>query len=477
VAADVSTGPDVCTDVLVVGGGLTGLTAAGLLALNGCDVLLVERHRSTSTHPKARLANVRSMEIYRALGVERQVLDAGEPVGAFVLAEDLAGEHRPWIGEESVEPGVLSPCRPRACDQRRIEAVLRRRAVELGADLRFATELAGLDVTADGVRALLSDSATVDARWAVAADGAHSPVREHLGVRRHGEPVPGTAISALFRADLTPALRGRRVTALLATAAGAFLFSRGTDDDRSWQLGTHLRPDWDPADLTGPLVTTIRAATGLPDLDPVVEDVLTWTTGAYVADDLRVGPVFLAGDAAHVMPPYGGFGGNAGVADAHNLAWKLAAVCRGDAPGTLLDTYTAERGRAAELTVAQAMIRAGRVPGAPPPDGYLDLNRIVLGVRYDGAAPEDPAEPSGDPGTRAAHVALADGRSTLDLVDPTRPTVIGGRDATPLTGAVLRTVEEADITEAHRGRWQRVYGGAGALVRPDGVVADRGVAF
>jgi 2-polyprenyl-6-methoxyphenol hydroxylase-like FAD-dependent oxidoreductase len=463
-------------DVLVVGGGPTGLTAAGFLALNGCRVLLVERHRSTSRHPKARLANARSMEIYRALGVEQQVLDAGEPVGGFVLAEHLAGEHRPWIGEEAVEPGDLSPCRPWACDQRRIEAILRRRAVELGADVRFATELDELHPNADGVRAELSDG-TAAARWVVAADGAHSPLRERLGVGRHGEPVPGTAISALFRADLTAALRDRRVTALLSAAAGSFLFSRGTDDDRSWQLGTHLRPDWDPADLTRPLVATIRAATGLPDLEPVVEDVLTWTTGAYVADRLRVGRVFLAGDAAHVMPPYGGFGGNAGVADAHNLAWKLAAVCRGDAPEELLDTYATERGPAAELTVAQAMVRARRVPGTPPPDAYLDLNRIVLGMRYDGGAPEDPADPSGDPGTRAAHVALVDGRSTLDLIDPTRPTVIGGVSALRVQGAALRTVEDGMITAAHRERWQRVYGGIGALVRPDGVIAARGVAF
>jgi putative polyketide hydroxylase len=464
-------------DVLVVGGGLTGLTAAGFLALNGCRVLLVERHPSTSSHPKARVANTRSMEIYRSLGIEQEVLAAGEPVGGFALAPVLADEHRPWIGDESVESGDLSPCRPWACDQRRIEAILRRRAVALGADVRFGTALAELAETPDGVRAVLADGSAVAARWAVAADGAHSPIRERLGVTRHGEPVDGTAVSALFRADLSPALRGRRVTALLSTTAGAFLFSRGTDDDRSWQLGTHLRPEWDPTDLTGPLVATIRAATGLPDLDPVVEDVLTWTTGAYVADELRVGRVFLAGDAAHVMPPYGGFGGNAGVADAHNLAWKLAAVCRGEAPDALLDSYAAERGPAAELTVAQAMVRARRTPGAPPPDGYLELNRIVLGMRYGGGPPEDPAVPSGDAGTRAAHVALVDGRSTLDLLDPTRSTVVGGPDAVPAGAAALRVVEPAEIAAGHRDRWARVYGGAGALVRPDGVIAPRDVAI
>jgi putative polyketide hydroxylase len=258
----------------------------------------------------------------------------------------------------------------------------------------------------------------------------------------------------------------------MARSAGAFLFARGDAADRSWQLGTHLRPHWRPADLADRVVEVVRAATGLPDLDPVVESIATWTTGARVADRLRSGPVLLAGDAAHEMPPYGGFGGNTGVQDAHNLAWKLAAVCRGDAPDALLDSYDAERRPIAELTVAQALLRSRKAPGEPAPPDQIDATALVLGFRYPGAAVEDPARPSGDPGTRAAHVALADGRSVLDLLDPAGFTLV--RAAPPVEqSSGVRTVVVDGVDPRHRARWDAVYAGHGVLVRPDGVIAAR----
>jgi hypothetical protein len=282
----------------------------------------------------------------------------------------------------------------------------------------------------------------------------------------------------------------------MARAAGAFLFARGDESDRTWQLGTHLRPDWDaddPAGLARHLVPVIRAATGLPDLTPDVDSVLTWTTGAYTAERLRRGRIFLAGDAAHLMPPYGGFGGNTGVQDAHNLAWKLAAVCRGDAPATLLDTYQTERGPLAARTVAQALLRSRKTPGQPAPPGQIDAHALVLGFRYglSGRAPsdeadsvEDPAAPSGRPGTRAAHVALhqSGAASTLDLLDPAGFTFVADAAsrtaaalrADPAPGLTVRTVDPADIDPAHRRRWQDVYAGPardGVLVRPDQVIA------
>jgi putative polyketide hydroxylase len=463
------------TDVLVVGGGLAGLAAGAFLARHGVEVLVVERHPSTSRHPKARLVNTRSMELYRALGVEDAVLAAGEPNRGFVLADTLAGEHETWIAppaDEASTGGDLSPSRPYSCDQQRIEPILRARAAELGADLRFGTAVESLVVDADGVTAQLTGSTTVRARYAIAADGANGGLREMLGIGRHGEPVDGTAVSALFRADLEPALRGRRVDALMARSAGAFVFARGNPAERAWQLGTHLRPDWDPRDLRGHVVEIIRAATGLPDLDPVVDGILTWTTGAYVADRLRCGRVFLVGDAAHVMPPYGGFGGNTGVQDAHNLAWKLAAVCRGSAPEALLDTYQAERGPVADLTVAQALLRSRKVPGAPAPADQIDATALALGFRYgDLDQPvEDPARPSGDPGTRAPHVALIGNRSILDLFDPTAHTLVSDG---PAPGVRTRVVRAADVDPRHRDRWDTVYAGHAVLVRPDGVIAGR----
>jgi 2-polyprenyl-6-methoxyphenol hydroxylase-like FAD-dependent oxidoreductase len=470
------------TEVIVVGGGLTGLAAAAFLAQHGTRVLLAERHPSTSRHAKARLVNVRSMELYRALGVEDAVRAAGEPNAGFVLADTLAGEHEAWIPPppDEVSGGDLSPTESYSCDQQRIEPILRARAVELGADVRFGTTATSLTEHGDGVAAALDGpgAATVHARYAVAADGADSPLRTSLAIGRHGEPVEGTAVSVLFRADLGPALRGRRVDALLSRAAGAFLFARGNAAERKWQLGTYLRPEWDPQRVDAYVGDVVRAATGLPELDPLIEGVQTWTSGAYVADRLRRGRVFLVGDAAHVMPPYGGFGGNTGVQDAHNLAWKLAAVCRGDAPDALLDTYEAERAPIAQLTVEQALLRSRKVPGQPPPTGQIDATTLVLGFCYPGGHAsaaglvEDPGYPSGRPGTRAPHVELADGRSLLDLFDPTAFTAVHDPDTAGWSRTHrMREVGREQVARRHQNRWAAVYGGRTVLVRPDGVIA------
>lgn len=495
-------------DVLVVGGGLVGLAAGAFLARQGVEVLLAERHEETSRHPKARLINARSMELYRALGVEQAIRAAGEPSAGFVVADNLAGAHESWIEppEETVADQGVSPVGPYSCDQQRIEPILRERAAALGADVRFGTRVTDVAQDGDGVTARLhgphDGTESVRARFLVACDGARSGIRTQVGIGLDGEPVPGTAVSVLFRADLRAAVRGRRVDALMARDAGAFLFARGDEDERTWQLGTHLRPGWDaedPADLTRLLVPVVRAATGLPHLTPDLESVLTWTTGAYTAERLRHGRIFLAGDAAHQMPPYGGFGGNTGVHDAHNLAWKLAAVCRGDASAALLDTYQSERAPLAALTVAQALLRSRKTPGQPAPVEQIDATTLALGFRYPapGAAPtddaadaapvEDPAEPSGEPGTRAPHVALVPGAaadSTLDLLDPVGFTFVAGSDSataaalctTPVPGVRVRTLAADDIDARYRRRWEDIYAGPhcdGVLIRPDHAVAWR----
>ncbi|WP_159103214.1 FAD-dependent oxidoreductase [Tsukamurella sp. 1534] len=488
--------------VLVVGGGLVGLAAAAFLAQQGVEVTVVERRRETSRHPKARLVNVRSMELYRALGIDDEIRAAGEPSAGFVVADNLSSAHESWISapEVAVSGEGLSPVAGYACDQQRIEPILCKRATALGAKVLFDTEATEIQHHTDGITARLRHpdcEQAISARFLVAADGAHSPIRTALGIGLAGEAVPGTAVSALFHADLEPALRGRWADALMARDAGAFLFARGNKADRSWQLGTHLRADWpldDPDGLAARLVPVIRAATGVPDLSPEIESVLTWTTGAFTAEHFRHGRVFLAGDAAHQMPPYGGFGGNTGVQDAHNLAWKLAAVCRGDAPDALLDTYHGERAPLVALTVAQALLRSRKTPGQPAPDEQIDATTLALGFHYPPpgtttpdktATVEDPAAPSGQPGTRAAHIALAaPAISTLDLLEPTAFTFVASATSRtalalerhPVPGVRVRTVDTASIDTRHRQRWENVYSGPrcdGLLIRPDQVIAWR----
>ncbi|MEV6844388.1 FAD-dependent monooxygenase [Actinoplanes sp. NPDC051411] len=459
------TGNDEGFEVIVVGAGLVGLAAAAFLAQHGVRVLAVDRHPATSAHPKARLVNVRSMEIYRALGVEEEVRAAGEPNSGFDIVDTLAGPLRSWIAApaDEVAAAGLSPTTPYSCDQQRLEPILLRRARELGATVAFGTSAELVEIGSDDVTVeLSSDDRTraVHSQFLVAADGARSAVRDRLGITLRGEDVEGESVSSVFRADLEPALRGRQINAVMCRAANAFLFARGNKDDRSWQLGTFLRPGWAelaPAELGTRLTEVIRAATGLPDLRPVIEDTARWRTGAYVADRFRAGPVFLVGDAAHVMPPYGGFGGNTGVQDAHNLTWRLAAACRReDDTEALLAGYETERRPVAELMVAQALLRSRKKPGQAPVPGEIDATTLVLGLRY-GGPPEDPANPSGRPGTRAPHVLLRDGRSTLDLLRPTSFTVIDVEAIGPLVDPV------------HRARWDATYG-SGPPVRPDGII-------
>ena len=237
----------------------------------------------------------------------------------------------------------------------------------------------------------------------------------------------------------------------------------------------------------------IRSLVGVADLDVTVHSAMTWSTGAFIADRYRRGRIFLVGDAAHLMPPYGGFGGNTGIADAHNLAWKLGAVCSGDAGDALLDTYESERQPITEFTLKHVMLRAG--------DGIgqffrqfdqFDPNPITLGFRYPMATAvgfdpelpiEDPAQPSGQPGTRAPHIPLKGAiSSTLDLLDPGTFTFLAPDASSyastlrthPVSGVRLREIRRQDIADRHT--WDRIFpepAAAGLLIRPDGVICWR----
>jgi hypothetical protein len=218
-----------------------------------------------------------------------------------------------------------------------------------------------------------------------------------------------------------------------------------------------------------------------------IVDIAPWQAEANYAERLQAGRVFLAGDAAHVVPPNGGFGGNTGVQDAHNLAWKLAAVVMGEAAPSLLDTYEAERLPLCELTVQQAYTRyATRVvpergtDGVEPPVPDIELE-IGLVMRSAAILSEDgdhgvlhlpPSDLDGRPGTRAPHVWLGENRSTLDLFGSQfvvlRPAGADVGDWAP-PGAASHVVDADGFAEAYG-----LAGDGATLVRPDGVVAWRG---
>ena len=391
------------TPVLIVGAGLAGLTAAALLAWRGVPCLLVERRASVGRHPRARGLNMRSLELLRGIpGLEAE-LTAASPFApgdlTIVIAESVTGRvHRTLVTPNEIDASALSPASLCMAGQDKIEPILARHARALGAELRFGVELTHFSQDAQGVAAELRDVATgattsVAADYMIAADGNRSPVRRALGVGTHGRGVLSNNMTILFEADLS-ALVGRRGFILYCLRNPGFTgFLAGADDPNVGYVSATYDPAAESAaDYTRERATEmVRAAIGAPTLAVRILDVSAWEMSSFVADRMAAGCVFLAGDAAHTMPPTGGLGGQTAIQDAADLAWKLAYTLRGEAGPALLETYAAERRPVAELTVArQTEAYAERLQSEPAdparaggPQNWLS---VAMGYRYRSAA-------------------------------------------------------------------------------------------
>jgi 2-polyprenyl-6-methoxyphenol hydroxylase-like FAD-dependent oxidoreductase len=477
------------------------LSTSLLLASKGVTSLTVERHPGTAIHPRAAMFNQRTIEVYRSVGLEDEIMEASrlefEQDGAIVSVESLAGKELEYYFR-NVNEGYesLSPSPRLFITQIGLEPILRTHAEELGARLEYSTELISLDQDDDGAAALVRNretgaERTVRARYVVGADGSRSPVRDGLGIGLRGHPSFSKCITIYFRADVKPLLGDRNLSVIYVFGPrlqGFFRFSLAGD---AGFLVVNSTTDQDGArnrDVTADTseercVGYVREALGAPELAIEIENVQQWNACADWAERFQEGSVFLAGDAAHNMPPTGGFGGNTGVADAHNLAWKLA-LDGGAGPG-LLETYDEERRPVAELTVEQAYTRY--VVRLDPELGTDDIQPFVpdppieLGHRYrsaavvtegddDGSIHENSHEPSGRPGTRAPHIAL-DGRSTLDLFGRGFVVLSPSDDwchAADAAALAAHRIEAPEFAEAYG------TGVEGAvLVRPDGFIAWR----
>jgi 2-polyprenyl-6-methoxyphenol hydroxylase-like FAD-dependent oxidoreductase len=514
--------------VLIVGGSLVGLSTAVLLRLHGVDCLVVERHTGTAIHPRAGHFQLRTVEILRSAGVEESVRRKGEdvyhPDGGINNVESLAGrEIASYFPNLNAGVAEFSPTVRLFINQDDLEPILRARAEELGAALRYRTECASLNQDRDGVTATLRDletgaEETVRALYVVAADGNRSPTRGRLGIGMRGHGLLSNSVTIYFHAevDLAPLLEGRYQGVNYVTnpvLRGFFRLDRS--GNRGFLVvnlvGDTARPEIVAAYPDAPWANVaetiteqralelLRAAIGVPDIPVVIEDVAKWRAEADSAERYQDGRVFLAGDAAHVVPPNGGFGGNTGVQDAWNLAWKLALVLRGAAGPGLLDTYDEERRPIGELTVEQAYARyVTRVAPYLGDDGMqplVDDFSMEIGYRYNSAAvvlePDDdralhqhPRESKGRPGSRAPHVFVereGEKVSTLDLFGReftllVAPSGEAWRDAVVTAGGALglplesHVIAEPEFPDAYG------IGGAGAvLVRPDGVVGWRAI--
>jgi 2-polyprenyl-6-methoxyphenol hydroxylase-like FAD-dependent oxidoreductase len=502
------------TSVLIAGGSLNGLTTALLLAERGVPCLVVERHPRTTLQYKFRGISPRSMEIYRSLGIEDEIRarnlidDAEASVGrmANLTAEEIAWQGIPWS-----DTSDLGPTKAATCDQDQLEPILRDHARRRGADIRFNTELLTFAQTGDHVTARIRNRETggerdVRASYLVAADGTDSPIRQSLKIARHGPGVVQHWMNVIFETDLPATMQGRPIRSMFVTDINGTFVPRG---DGRWLMAVQYVPDRGetPTDFTdGFCRDLIRRGAGRADVRIEIIDARPWDAAAAVADRFVDGRVFLVGDSAHVMPPTGGFGGNTGIQDAWNLAWKLDLVLQGAAAPQLLDSYDTERRPVADHTMAQALARLQawfRDPSGtlPPPVPIVKDDTVMVGYRYASGAFvaargagedvfEDPRAPSGQPGSRAAQLLVEqDGRriSTIDLFAG-RWVVLGGPDGDSWSDVVRRLSAAAALDVGAYslgpagglrdvdGRWPSVFGlGAdgAVLVRPDGFIAWR----
>jgi 2-polyprenyl-6-methoxyphenol hydroxylase-like FAD-dependent oxidoreductase len=445
-----SSGIEIEAPVLIAGGGLVGLSTAMFLAQHGIASLAVERLRGGSPVPRAAFFHMRTLELFRSAGIEPEVrrrsLKEFEPEGAVVLMDSLAGKQIAGF-IPSLNEGVdaLSPCRRLFITQPGLEPILRARAEQAGARVMEGTEVIGVEQDGSGITATVKEVDTgterrLRAKYLVGADGAHSKVRELAGIEFDGRGVFSNSITIYFHAPVAPLLVGKNLSVIYVTNSVLAGFFRLDKDQKSGFLVVNTAGDTSRPEAASPasdirperLIELVRAGAGVPDLPVTIDGVARWRATSDVGRRFREGRIFLAGDSAHLMPPNGGFGGNTGIHDGHNLAWKLALVLKGVAGSGLLETYEAERRPVGKFTVEQAytryVTRSATYLGAQDYQPQVNDFHIELGYLYRSRAilpeddldrgHEDPRESHGRPGSRAPHVWLerrGQKTSTIDL--------------------------------------------------------------
>jgi 3-(3-hydroxy-phenyl)propionate hydroxylase len=341
------------TDVVIIGGGPVGVALSIALKGQGLESVVLEKESDIYHLPRAIGMDE---EIQRSVGT---ILDLDEEMQALLTpltsAQFVDADHNRILGFDVPDDfvGRLGYAPMGMYYQPNLDAMLRDTAVARGVDLRVSTECVDLVDRGDGVDAVLADGSTVSARWAVGCDGAASPTRKRLGITPidQGFDQHWVVIDMEWLGDEADLREGGATQICDPQRPGTFV--PGDKWHRRWEFqglpgesAEELTTDDKVWELVAPWMT--------PDQGRIIRAV-SYRFHAVVADRMRDGNIFLAGDSAHQMPPFNGQGLNSGLRDALNLAWKMGMVARGVAADALLDTYDEERRPHAAQVVAHAV--------------------------------------------------------------------------------------------------------------------------
>jgi 2,4-dichlorophenol 6-monooxygenase len=393
---------DITTDVLIIGTGPAGSATAALLSSYGVANMVVNRYRWLANTPRAHITNQRTMEVLRDLGPEVEAeayMHAADQdlMGENVFCESLAGEElgrmKSWGNHplSRAEHVMASPTRMNDLPQTFMEPILYKTACQRGTQARMSTEYVSHVQDDDGVTTTCRDRLTgrdviIRSRYLVGADGGNSLVAEHLGLPFEGKMAVGGSMNITFRADLSRYVAHRPSVLYWVMQPGADVGGIGMGLVRMVRPWNEWLIVWgydinQPAPVVDAALATqvARQLVGDPELEIELLGANTWTVNNCFATHLQKGRVFIMGDAAHRHPPSNGLGSNTSIQDGFNLAWKLAAVVKGQAGPALLDSYSVERAPIARHIVTranQSIGEFGPIFEALGMDGGVDHEKI-----------------------------------------------------------------------------------------------------